>query len=323
MPPGGGKESWRLLFLSPGLLLLIVTPHAILAAPLTSEVTWHESLSAARAAATVSGKPILAIGYRQNHEACETLIDSILPHPDVVVQLDSLELYAADVDNPTSADFCRRYQVGVVSADNTWLVAQPILPVLLFLDANGREYFRDYGTVSPPPSHDSQSDLESVAAKGFVSRVQTILQLVSAMRQIAESPTAQAHAQAGHILMEMEQFEDARPQLEKAKQLDPNNETGAFADAYFDTIVLGIAEDPDLAYKQFDDYMVRYRDSERLLEARYYKGVCLVVLERYADAIKVFQTFETDDKKAPEFDSPWTPLALGLLKELRKPSQTR
>jgi tetratricopeptide (TPR) repeat protein len=300
------------------LTLLIAALCCTSALALTPDVSWHKSLSAARAAAAASNKPILAIGYRSQHEACQTLIEAILPHPDVIALLDSLELYAVDVDDPASADFCKRYQIGVAGTDDPWLVVQPILPVFLFLDAGGKEYFRDYGIVAPMPNRDHASETEAAAATGFATRLQTILELVSGLRQIDDNPSAQAHALVGHILMEMEQFESATPHLEKAMQLDPKNEQGAFAQAYFDTIILRIVDDPERALRQFDDYAARYADSDRLLEARYYKGVCLIVLERYREAIKILETFETDDQKAPEFDSPWTPMALGLLKELRR-----
>lgn len=307
----------RMWLTSVGLTMLFAAVMPVSVDALTEDVPWHDSLNAARSQSTVSGKPIMAIAYRQEDEASQTLIGVILRHPDVVAQLSSFELFAANVDDPAAAEFCKRYRVGVVSADDPWLVVYPILPIMLFLEANGKEHFRDYGTIPTRLGSGPEEDLSEVAAKGFAGRLETIIQLVALLRQVEEAPTAQAHSRAGHILMEMERFDEARPHLQKAMQLDPNNDTGAFAEAYFDAIILGLADDPERAVNQLDDYMARYTASERLLEARYYKGVCLVALERYREAATVLKSFETGDRRAPEFDSPWTPLALGLLKELQ------
>jgi len=285
------------------------------ASAITPDVHWHPTFDAARAQSAQSGKPILVLGYSPDDRHCETLIISILRHPDVVKELGKFELSAVNADDPALGQFCATFRIGVVDQTDTWITQFPVLPVFLFLGNNAQEYFRDYGYTSARRGSERSRDLP-IAAAAFALRLQTIQRLIGGLRQIATDPTATAYAQVGHILIELEHFDDARPHLQKAVQLDPTNETGAFADAYLDLIVLDIAENPGRALQQLDDFATRYGESDRLLEARYYRGVCLIALEKYKQARTVLRTFETSDRTAPEFDSPWTPLALGLLQQL-------
>jgi len=86
---------------------------------------------------------------------------------------------------------------------------------------------------------------------------------------------------------------------------------------------ISIPGDPDRAGQQLDDFKGRYPESPRLLEARYYQAVCYIASEIYKDeekyvlALKILDTFRTQDRNAPEFDSPWTPPALGLRQQVR------
>jgi hypothetical protein len=144
-----------------------------------------------------------------------------------------------------------------------------------------------------------------------------MLELAQLQYTLASAPTAAAHAQAGHLFIKLERYEKARYHLQMAMQLDPNNATGAYGDAYLDTIILDIADDAAGSLGKLQDFGNRYPGSERSLEARYYQAVCHIALEDYKSAGRILETFETKDEDAPEFDSPWTPGALGLLKQLR------
>ncbi len=295
--------------------LVVAVPMPRPARAVTPEVNWHPSFSAAQTQSAQSGKPMLVLGYSLDDRHCETFITAILRHPDVVTQLGKFELFAVNADDPALKQFCSTFGIGTVDQTETWLTQFPVLPVLLFLESNGHEYFRHYGYTPARPGSERERDL-AIAGAAFALRLQKILQLVGGLRQIATAPTATAHAEVGHLLTELEHFEEARPHLQKAVQLDPTNEAGAFADAYLDLIMLDIAEQPGRVLQQLDDYKARFGDSDRLLEVRYYRAICFIALEDYKQARTVLRTFETADRDAPEFDSPWTPQALGLLKQL-------
>ncbi len=304
------------------LLLYVIVASLAVAVPMTGpasavtpDVHWHPTFGAAQARAAESGKPILVFGYSPDDRHCRTLITSILTQPDVVRELGKFELFAANADDPALKQFCATFGIGVVDQTDTWITQFPVLPIFLFLEGNAHEYFRHYGYTPTRRGSQRSRDL-AIAGAAFALRLEKIGRLIGGLRQIATEPTATAYAEVGHILIELEHFDDARPHLQKAVQLDPTNETGAFADAYLDLIILDIAEDPARALQQLDDFATRYAESDRLLEVRYYRGVCLLALEKYKEARTVLCTFETNDRSAPEFDSPWTPLALGLLQQL-------
>ena len=295
--------------------LAIGLPMTRPASAITPDLHWHPTFSAAQAQSAQSGKPILVLGYSPDDRHCVTLITSILRHPDVVKELSKFELFTANADDPALGQFCATFGIGVVDQTETWITQFPVLPILIFLESNAHEYFRHYGYTRTWRGTERPRDV-AIAGATFALRLQKIQRLIEGLRQIAADPTATVYAQLGHILIELEHFDEARPHLQKAVQLDPTNETGAFADAYLDLIILDIAEDPGRALQQLDDFATRYGESDRLLEVRYYRGVCLIALEKYKQARTVLRTFETNDRTAPEFDSPWTPLALGLLKQL-------
>ena len=66
----------------------------------------------------------------------------------------------------------------------------------------------------------------SRASPGAMAQVHALIQ---ALRTIATGPDALAHAQAGHILMELQRFDAVPNHLQQAMALDPENHAGAFA----------------------------------------------------------------------------------------------
>ncbi len=296
------------------VVLFALVPSALLA--ITPEVRWHPTFAAAQAQSAQSAKPILVVGYAPDDEHSQNLINKILRHPQVIEHLKKFELFAANADDEATKSFCEQYKIGVVKQTDEWVTLYSAPPVLIFLDKDGSQYFRDQGYTPTTVGEAHPRDVTDLAAAAFAIRLQKVLQLIAGLRQLAVAPTAAVYAQVGHMLVELERFEEARPHLQKALQLDPANQAGAFANAYLDLTIMAIADEPERVRQQLEDYAARYPDSDRLLEARYYQGVCLIAAEKYKQAWTVLRTFRTNDRSAPEFDSPWTPLALGLLQQL-------
>ncbi len=316
-----------------GIIAASIAAATLLAGPaaaITEDLPWHLTFAAAQAHSKQSTKPILAVVYEIEDGASQSLISTTLTHPEVIKELRNFELLAADFADPAYEPFCTLFKVGTTDdpEGEIKLTIHPVLPILLYLDYNGYEYFRDVGYALPkitkrPNSGQEETSIADAAAAGFASRMREIEELIAAERRIAANPTAPEHARVGRMLSELQRFERARTHLQQAMRLDATNQTGAYADAYLDLIILGIAEDPDRARQQLDDFKARYPQSPRLLEARYYLAVCYVASDTHKDdkkyvlALAILDTFRTNDRNAPEFDSPWTPLALGLRQQIR------
>lgn len=307
------------------LFLIMVVP----VLGLTRDVPWHPALESAQAHSRASGKPILAFVHEPTHKACKATIQYLLPHEAVVPQLREYELLAVDMQNPAMRDFCTRYKLGgdagpeLTSGDHSTVHA--VLPVYLVLDAEGRELCRDYGQ---PAFYTVDREQEThpfviipervpIAAGALATRLQQMLELGRLEQQLQTRPSASAHAQAGQLLMKLGRHEKARYHLQLAIQLDPNNSEGAYEDAYLDVTILDIVDDAQRCLGQLQEYPRRYPASDRLLEVRYYQAVCYAALEDYKNAGRLLQTFETGDRSAPEYASPWTTQALNLLEEMR------
>lgn len=281
-------------------------------------LVWHPTFEAAKTACQQSTKPLLVVVYEPENAACINMSEHLFKHPDVIVQLRNFELYAASIKDPATLNLQTAYKVGVHSPTAEGTITNAVLPVLLFLDYNGYEYFRDYGNVLMGTELKIKLDISDKAASMLAIRLQKILQLITAIRRTAATPDAEANATAGHLMIELERFEKAPPYLDKAMSLDTRNERGAFANAYLDTIILKIVDDPALCLQQLEGFETSFNNSDRLLEVRYFKAVCWLAQDQFKEARKLLETFETGDKSKPEFASPWTPKALGLLEQLRK-----
>ncbi len=297
------------------------------AVALTKDLPWHPSPEIARAHSAASGKPILAFAYQARHRACAATIQYLLPHEAVVPMLREFELLAVDTQDPAMRDFCLRHKLGTDEATNPLAgdhsTVQAVLPVYLVLSAQGRELCRDYGqlvfyTVNRKTREFSViPEQVPVAATALATRLQQMLELAQLEQQLQTNPSATVHARMGNLLMKLGRHETARYHLQLAMRMDADNAQGAYQDAHLDMTILDIAEDAQRCLQQLLDYEQRYPTSARLLEVRYYKAVCHAALEDYKSAGRLLQTFETADKNAPEYASPWTTLALTLLQEMR------
>lgn len=100
------------------------------------EIKWHETYEAALAAATASGKPVLADFYTDWCGFCARMDDEVLPNRMITETLMRFEV--VKVNGEARADLVDRYEVGGY-------------PTFLFVDAEGRELYRapGYAPVAP------------------------------------------------------------------------------------------------------------------------------------------------------------------------------
>lgn len=293
---------------------------------LPGKVNWHPSFAAASNAAQDSGKPILAFVYVESHPPSATLANELMPRKTVIKNLQKFELLGVPYGDETHQDFLNEYDVKeeVSPADDGSGEVRfyPALPAMLYLNADGTEYLRDKGYTPAPGDPEKHNEkLLKTAAAAFSARLARTRQLITFLRRIADEPTAGAHADAGHLLLQMNRYARARTHLQKAMSLDPDNKSGAFADAYLDTIVLGVARKPEQALHQLEDFQARFPDSDRLLEAQYYQAVCLVALERYDEATPVLSSVCEKTEDTPLSLEPWYVPATRLLNSLKQLQQ--
>lgn len=279
---------------------------------------WHESFEEGLQAAAQSGKPILvfafvsqpggAYDFAHDRMLHETLVD-----PEVVKALGAFEAVRLDVRQRSNDEARRRLKISPVVATGTGIIETERMaayPVTLFLDRNGNELFRRHGYL-PPPAYRLQ--------------LQRAANLFSKRRAATERPDDPVvRRELGRAYMEMD-FSPGDPfhraaieNLNRAITLDPNNETGANFDARVDLAILRMPEDPAQGLAQLFALQSEDEDGHRRLEIQYYMGVAQYVLGDLEAAVQTLSRFETSDRNSEYFDSPWTPLALGLLKHLRQ-----
>ncbi len=296
------------------LTVLSLTVSAVrpLAAP--RDMNWQPTVEAALKAASARGKPLYVYVYASHNPRfvregrdpkCVHMERVTLANPQVQAALGNYVLCALDIHNPDNESFLGKHNI-VPAAEEEGRITTYQLPANLFLNSRGQEVYRISGYVPP---------------QSFTNTLDNVRALIKAQEAVeANSQDAAAYARLGHFYLKLQRYEKARQYLNKAVALDPDNQTGAKAEANVDLAILEIADNPQQAYQQLTAYLNQYPQSPRRLEVCYYMGVALVAAGDQQRAIKVLQRFETSDKSAPEYDSPWTPYALWLLKQLRQPS---
>lgn len=290
---------------------------------LPGSLNWHQSFEDASEAAQKSGKPILAFVYVQTHPPSVTLANVLMPRETVAKKLREFELLGVPYGTGAHQDFLDRYEIqeNIATTNNGSgeLRLYPTLPVMLCLESDGSEYLRDKGyTPAPGDSSQHNEKLLKAAAAAFAAHLDRTRRLITLLRDIDREPTARAHAATGHLLMDMNLYARAQKHLDRAMALDPNNSIGAFADAYLDTIILSVPEEPEQALRQLEDFHVRFPDSERLLEEQYYRAVCLVAMERYDEATRILSSVCEEAEDTPVSLEAWYVPARRLLGRLQQ-----
>ncbi len=289
---------------------------------LPGALNWHDSFQSACEASRASEKPILVFIYVETHPGSVALSNILMGKDSVAQQLEKFELLSIPYNAESHQDFLQQYDVQAKVSSATegegQVTIYPSLPTIIYLDNDGTEYYRDKGFTPLPASQmHSDSRLVELATKALSSHLKQVRQLITLLRKTRDEPTAQAHAAAGHLFMEMTHYDRATEHLRAAMALDPANETGAFADAYLDSIIMSIADHTERCLQQLEDFRARFPDSGRLLEVEYYRAVCMVALERYGQARTVLEQAISDAEGTDAANATWFLHAQELLEAVK------
>jgi thioredoxin-related protein len=290
------------------LCALGIVAHAV-PTPAAEEIEWYSSVEDAQSAARASGKPVYFFIFQPSDEACRTMRFTTLRDEKVLALLGAFECCAIDTELRENRPFVQKYSwietEGEV-ADVEVKISK--LPTNLFMDAGGKELYIRWGYLP---------------AAGFATLLEQIIYQDAQRQALERDPKdARAAANLGHVMLELGLSpEIAREHLDQAVANDPGNATGAREDATLDLVILSIPQDPAKAYEALEAFLRMYPDTGRALEVRYFKAVALAAQDdraKWQQALELLRTFKTPDRSRPEFDSPWTPLALGLEADLRR-----
>lgn len=309
------------------MLGVLVTAGAVCA----GQIDWHDGFEEAMAAAEQSGKPVFAFVYlgdevnrpsgpreqiqvrRQGSRSSgtrlnvEEMLDDILHDQQVVAAARNFEAVKIDLCEPQSDAARRQLNVSPGIAENTRV---GMYPITVFLEPSGQELFRRHGCMP---------------AIGYASQLDTAYDL-HRKKQAAEADPRDPvkRRELGRAYMEMDPTPDDRiyraavENLEAAIRLDPDNSTGANFDARVDLAILSIPQSEEDALQKLFQLQSEDTGGHRKIEIQYYMAVAHFVNEDYASAKKLLREFETNDRKSPYYDSPWTPQALGLLEYIKQ-----
>lgn len=252
-----------------------------------TDINWLNGWDAAQAAARASGKCILAYVYQTGHTACDEMERSTFPADDVTTEINHFQPLALNAKSGTCRDFCKRYGVGLQSNDDKGLKMDfAAIPAYLFLDCNGNEYYRAYGYYPRIQ---------------FVRLMQQVEALLKDLGEIQARPNdARLNTDLGHLYLDLERDDLARPYLQRAVKLDPENNAGARADAELDLTLLTIPDDPVRAFPRLVAYQFNNPESKRALEVRYYMAVAQIAAGRQDQAEKILLDFRTIPQYLPD-----------------------
>lgn len=285
-----------------------------------AELPRHHDWATAEAASRQSGKPIFVYVFqsltrnvvldraqaKQRHEACAAMEDRTFKNPDVIKAMGAYEVLALDADLPENAKFCDKYRVGMRFEQPHDADAEPsafaAIPAYLFLESDGTEYYRAYGFY---------------AADMFMQLLGQVGKVIGYRQRLAEAPEdARAQADLGRLYLEMERPELAQAPLEAAVKLDPDNKTGARADAELDLIILaiplGISDDPEkpppvdpmVAVRKLIQYQADHAGSRRALELQYYLAVAYLTAGKEGQCEKILLDFGSIPPFLPNDQAP-------------------
>ena len=282
---------------------------AAVSTPAAEEIQWYASVQDAQSAARASGKPVYFFIFQPSDEACRTMRFTTLRDDKVLALLGGFECCAIDTELRENRPFVQKYS-WIETEDEVPDVEVKIskLPTNLFMDAGGKELYIRRGYLP---------------AAGFATLLEQVTYQDAQRQALKRDPQdARACANLGHIMLELGLSpEIAKEHLNQAVANDPENATGAREDATLDLVILSIPQDPARAFEALEAFLRSYPNTKRSLEVRYFKAVALAAQDdraKWQQAVELLGTFKTPDRSRPEFDSPWTPLALGLEAELRR-----
>jgi len=304
------------------LLLAMVLVGAGSTGPVLAAVTgqtnlWYENWEKASAQAQQSSKPIYVYVWEypqmsredwarvKQDNPCYRMSQSTLANKQVKQMLRDYVLCGLEVHFPPNRQFLHEHASGLLpDADEEQAGFSAYrLPFHLFFDSSGKKAFQIYGYIPP---------------QWFVQVLEAVQLLIKG--QGAENDKlkqARAYARLGHICLELELYEEAKKHLERTVKLDPDNKTGARADAELDLTIISIPDAPAKAGRELEDYLDDNPDSARRTEARYFLAVAQYLADNRSGAIQMLEQIERIQEPASEQEKRWIEYAVILLAQLR------
>ncbi len=312
---------WRWLIQKLISVLVGIGCALMAALPASAQVNiWHESWEPALSSAQQSGKPIYVyIWERREHpgmsaedwaklreyDPCDKMNRLTLVKQQVKHMLRGYTLCALEVHHRRNRDFIDKYVPGLLpeAHEDRAVHSSYRLPFHLFLGSSGEKVFQVYGYIPE---------------QWFVQIIEAVNLLVT----VPESPDApliqaRAYARLGHLCLELQLYEEARKHLNRALELDPENQAGAKADAELDLTIMALPDQPAQAYRDLESYLTTYPNAKRRVEVRYFMAVAKYVDGDKGRAMKILDEIAKIRDPASPDEERWIDLAAVLLYQLQ------
>ena len=278
---------------------------------------WYENWEEASAHAQTSGKPVYVYVWEYprmspddwarvgKHNPCYQMSQSTLVNQQVKSLLRDYVLCALEVHVPPNRQFLHKHAPGLLpdADDEQAGFSAYRLPFHLFFDSSGKKVFQVYGYIP---------------AQWFMQTLEAVQLLIKG--QGAENDKlkqARAYARLGHICLELELHEEAKKHLERTLKLDPDNETGAKADAELDLTIISIPDAPATACRTLESYLDDHPDSARRTEVRYFLAVAQYLADNRSGAIQILEQIERIREPGSEQERRWIEHAVVLLQQMQ------
>ena len=278
---------------------------------------WYENWEEASAQAHKSGKPVYIYVWEyprmsredwarvREHNACYRMSQSTFANKQVKQMLRDYVLCALEVHVPAHRQFIHKHAPGLLpDADEEQAGFSAYrLPFHLFFDSSGKKVFQVYGYIP---------------VQWFIQTLEAVQLLIKGQGAENDKLTqARAYARLGHICVELELYEEAKKHLERTLKLDPDNKTGANADAELDLTIISIPDAPEEACRALESYLDDHPHSTRCTEVRYFLAVAQYLADNRSGAIRILEQIEGIQEPASEQERRWIEHAAVLLHQLR------
>jgi len=304
------------------MLLLMVLLGAGPTGPVLAAVTgstnlWYENWEEASAQAQKSGKPVYVYVWEyprmspddwarvREYNPCYQMSQLTLTNQQVKQMLRDYVPCALEVHAPPSRQFIHKHAPALLpDADEEQAGFSTYrLPFHLFFDSSGKKVFQVYGYIP---------------AQWFVQILEAVQLLIKGQgTENDKLKQARAYARLGHVCLELELYEEAKKHLERTLELDPDNKTGAKADAELDLTIISIPDTPAKACRALQSYLDDHPNSARRTEVRYFLAVAQYLADNRSDAIRILEQIADIRGPGSEPERRWIEYAAILLQQLQ------
>jgi len=298
------------------VLLGVGSMEPVLGATAAQVNLWYENWEKAKAQSQDSGKPVYVYVWEYprmsredwervaKYNPCYQMSQFTLTNQQVRQVLHDFVLCALEVHLPPNRQFIHKHVPGLLpdaDEEQAGFTAYR-LPFHLFFDRSGQKVFQIYGYIP---------------AQWFVQILEAVQLLIKGQGAEADKlKQARAYARLGHICLELELYEEAKKHLQHACKLDPDNKTGAKADAELDLAIISIPDAPAKAGRFLQGYLDDHPHSTRRTEVRYFLAVAQYLANNRSEAIRILKQIEEIREAGTEQERRWIEFAAILLQQL-------